>query len=55
MQGIFSREIILLLNLPGLMVIYQKTAEFIGMERTALHRKLKYLGIDKKNLNRYKR
>tara|TARA_Y100000591_G_C21829519_1_gene698737 strand:- start:280 stop:1626 length:1347 start_codon:yes stop_codon:yes gene_type:complete len=25
-----------------------KTAEFIGMERTALHRKLKYLGIDKR-------
>ena len=25
-----------------------KTSEFIGMERTALHRKLKYLGIDKR-------
>ena len=25
-----------------------KTADFIGMERTALHRKLKYLGIDKR-------
>ncbi|MDC3085150.1 sigma-54-dependent Fis family transcriptional regulator, partial [Gammaproteobacteria bacterium] len=25
-----------------------KTATFIGMERTALHRKLKYLGIDKR-------
>ncbi len=25
-----------------------KTAAFIGMERTALHRKLKYLGIDKR-------
>jgi two-component system nitrogen regulation response regulator NtrX len=24
-----------------------KTADFIGMERTALHRKLKYLGIEK--------
>jgi two-component system nitrogen regulation response regulator NtrX len=24
-----------------------RTADFIGMERTALHRKLKYLGIEK--------